>query len=808
MKNRTALKITAKALSVILSVLILLSAFPQPALGAGAGSAKYINTRRIASNLDYVNTVSWNDAYNREESYTLLNRPGGDVFPIVMKDSTVYGAVTLNETITYARTQGYNILGGLNAGFFTANGIPLGLFVENGVYKSSPSGMPAVVFNENGAMHVLDAPEIVMTLTNFGGGLENLNAGKSVSVTNLNKTRHDFGGMYIYSSAFSTVSTRTASQGWFVRFEILEGELTTSGEMKLRVTETLESDGAVPIGEKNLILTAFGSASEQFLSFAVGDEVTLTTTSNSEALAAAKWGTGSGDVLIRNGAITDSAGWDKALLERHPRTAIGVRDDGTIVSYVLDGRNSNYGNGLPMTALAEELLAQGCVAAVNLDGGGSSIMNVQLPGQEYTATVNRPSDGAPRKSSICILFATKNNPDGFTRNLSLSSDGTIVLAGSAFELGYTATDSAYRPAAVPPDVQVVDTELGSVNSAVYTAGATGGIDKLVLLSPSTGATGAGEVFVINSPTSITAYSATGPALSQISLSPAGTISLKPVATYYRKAVIAQPASFTYEVSGDVGTITPDGVFTASDTGNSTGAIKISAGTTSISVPVTIQGFTDTVTHWAKEYIDELYKNGIVNGVTATEYMPENKITRGDFVLMLYRAAGKPEVTGALDVFTDVPDDAYYAGAVAWALAAGITTGVGDNKFEPLSELTREQAFTFVDRARGMLQIEHNLGAITGTGAYSSLRHFTDVDLIADYALIPTSVLNALGIIGGSDGKINPKNPLTRAEMAKILCVALRLSGQSVTPPAETTPPPEETPAETTPEPIPDDTVTE
>ena len=817
MKNRKVSKITAKTLSIILALTILLSTFPSLALAAGAGNSKYINTRRLATNLDYVNTVYWNDLYNREESYTLLSRPGGDVYPIVMKDDTVYGAVTINEAIAYARTQGLNVIAGMNAGFFTSNGIPLGLFIENGEYKSSPSGWPAVIFDESGAMQILEAPEITMTLTNNGDGAENLNAGKTVSVKNLNKLRNEFGGMYIFTPAFSTVSTRTASKGWFVRFEILEGALTVAGEMKLRVIETFESEGAPIIGENNLLLSAYGAPNEQFNSFTVGDEVTLTTTNNNENLAAAKYATGSGDVLIRDGAITDSTAWDKALLDRHPRTAIGVRADGTVVSFVLDGRNSNYGNGLPMQALAEEMLAMGCVSAVNLDGGGSSIMNVQRPGSADPVTVNRPSDGGARKSSICILFVTNNVSDGAVRNLALSNDGTIVLAGTSFHLEYAATDSAYRPVGAPADISVSDSTLGSVNGNVYTAGVVGGTDTISLLSPSTGATGVGEVFVLNNPTSITAYNDAYKSLPQISLAPKGMVSLMPVATYYRKAVIAQPTSFTYKVVGDIGTITPDGIFYATEKGNSSGSIIISAGTTSITVPVTIQGFSDTVNHWAKEFIDELYVNGIVNGVTATEYAPENKITRGDFVLMLYRAVGKPAVTGTLDAFTDVPVDAYYAEAVVWAKESGITTGVGDNKFEPLSDLTREQAFTFVDRTRGMLKIEHNLGAITGAGAYQSLMHFTDVDLISDYALIPTSVLSALGIIGGSDGKINPQDPLTRAEMAKILCVTLRLNGlppetitpEETPPPEETAPPeetpPEETPSEETPDPTPEPT---
>ncbi|NLB29148.1 MAG: hypothetical protein GX823_02825 [Clostridiales bacterium] len=769
MKNRTLSRILSAALSFLLAVSLLTPA----ASAAGAGTSRYINTRPLATNLDYVNTVYWNDTYSREESYSLVYRAGGDAYPIVMTDDTVYGTVTIDEAMAYAKSLGYNVLAGLNAGFFASNGVPLGLFIEDGIYKSSPAGLPAVVFLEDGSAQIIESPDIVMTLTNLGDGIENLNMGNSLSVTNLNKMRHDYGGMYMFSSSFSTVSTRTSTPGWFVRFEILDGKLTPSGEMRLRVVETFESEGSAPIGEGYLILSASGAANGQYASFAPGDEVALATACSDEALAGAIWGTGCGDILVKDGAVTDSSLWDRDLLERHPRTAVGIRADGTVVSYVLDGRNSAYGNGLPLKELAEEMLALGCVAAVNLDGGGSSVMSVRLPGSAAADIVNRPSDGKARKCSTYILFVTDNIADGTARKLALSNDGTIVLAGSSFELKYAATDSAYRPTGAPGDASAISTALGEVSGGTYTAGQVSGVDKLLLSSSSTGAAGTGEVFVLTHPTSVTAYSTAGTALTSVNISPGGALELNPVATYYRKPVISQPSSFTYGVTGDIGTITPEGVFTAAGQGNRQGGILITAGAQTAVINVTIQGFTDTIGHWAKEFIDELYASGIVTGVTAGAYMPENNIRRSDFILMLYRAAGLPEVSVPLDSFSDVPADAYYAAAVAWAREKGITTGVGDNIFDPLSDLTREQAFTFVYRALNPLKIE------VPADFTPSLYTFTDAGEMSEYAVTAADTLIALGVVGGDGGQITPKAPLTRAQMAKILCVTLR--GQTYEP---------------------------
>jgi hypothetical protein len=418
--------------------------------------------------------------------------------------------------------------------------------------------------------------------------------------------------------------------------------------------------------------------------------------------------------------------------------------------------------------LADELIAQGCVTAINLDGGGSSAMSVRLPGTGAVAVVNRPSDGTQRKCSTYILFVTDNLSDGVPRNLSLANNGNIVLAGSSFELAYASTDLAYKPVAAPGDIQAASYGLGGVSGSVYTAGNTAGIDKIELYSPSTGAVGTGEVTVLTNPTSVTAYSAAGKALTEVNLAPGASLTLAPVATYYRKAVTAQPGSFAYAVIGDIGTITPDGVFTASELGNRSGEITVTAGTQTATVKVTVKGFADTAGHWAKEFIDELYTAGIVGGVTDALFAPESEIKRCDFILMLYRAAGQPAPV-SLEAFTDVVPDAYYAAAVAWAKESGVTTGVGDGQFDPLSTLTREQAFAFVYRALNLLKIT------LPEDFAPTLDGFADALDVSEYAAVPSAALVYLGVVGGDGGKLNPKTPLTRAQMAKILCVTLRLA---------------------------------
>ena len=88
-------------------------------------------------------------------------------------------------------------------------------------------------------------------------------------------------------------------------------------------------------------------------------------------------------------------------------------------------------------------------------------------------------------------------------------------------------------------------------------------------------------------------------------------------------------------------------------------------------------------------------NGVTVGTSATTFSPDAPVTRSQAVTFQWRAAGSPVVTG--DSFDDVAADAYYAGAVTWAVANGITNGTGGNQFSPDVVVTRAQAVTFLWR---------------------------------------------------------------------------------------------------------------
>ena len=91
------------------------------------------------------------------------------------------------------------------------------------------------------------------------------------------------------------------------------------------------------------------------------------------------------------------------------------------------------------------------------------------------------------------------------------------------------------------------------------------------------------------------------------------------------------------------------------------------------------------------------EKGVTNGIGNNLFGPDQTCTRAQIVTFLYRAAGSPEPTGSAS-FADVSADSYYAKAVAWAVENGITTGVGGDRFAPDDACTRAQVVTFLARA--------------------------------------------------------------------------------------------------------------
>ena len=471
--------------------------------------------------------------------------------------------------------------------------------------------------------------------------------------------------------------------------------LTVNSTLTLEVTELLRSDQAIAIGEDEYILTAadLSYQEEAFLAFQVGDEVTLTTSCQDEDLSRAQWAGGVGDIMIRDGAITDSSTWTYRGDGRQPRTALGLREDGTLVLYAVDGRQSDHSAGLSQLDLADELLAQGCTWAVNLDGGGSTALSVWVPGQSGTALQNSPSDGKPRSCATYLLLVTEEEGDGRPDRLAWTEDGLTVLTGARVALPQTVAldDGLNLVSADLDDLRLTSREdLGTLTEdGFYLAGDRPGTDTIRLSSRREDVEGEGQIHVVDALTEFTVSKAgsTSP-LTALQVEPGEQVQLAVSGSYWGRAALRDFTGVTWTVEGDVGTVDETGLFTASDQRTS-GSVTFSAGGLSQTVQITMANVHEDVVEgdWAYEAVEYCYEHGIVSGVSTTLFGRDNQIRRGDFMLMLYNALGKPTPAGAC-TFTDVSPSDYYYTALSWGQGAGLASGTGGGAYSPTASVTR------------------------------------------------------------------------------------------------------------------------
>lgn len=182
--------------------------------------------------------------------------------------------------------------------------------------------------------------------------------------------------------------------------------------------------------------------------------------------------------------------------------------------------------------------------------------------------------------------------------------------------------------------------------------------------------------------------------------------------------------------------------------------------------------TDISGHWAADYIATAMEQNMFQGITETEFCPNEPMTRGMFVTVLGRITGIDPASyddWYMDnLYTDVSSKAYYAPYINWATRFGIANGMGQGTFMPDEPVTREQIAALLVRYASIFN--YNLNAITEDIVDS----FTDAATISTYAVSSVESMRLIGLINGRpqyDGSyiFDPQGKTTRAEAAAVLC---------------------------------------
>lgn len=177
-------------------------------------------------------------------------------------------------------------------------------------------------------------------------------------------------------------------------------------------------------------------------------------------------------------------------------------------------------------------------------------------------------------------------------------------------------------------------------------------------------------------------------------------------------------------------------------------------------------FVDLLGHWAEADVDTMVSIGLVNGISANRFAPDNKITRAEFAAILLRALGIPEGSHVLGRFYDVPAQKWYFNTVNTAAQCGLITGYSDTVFGPEDLVTREQMAVMLKRA----MIYKNMDVETDSVLLESmLDRFTDNGQISAWAKDSVAITVDQGIIKGRTPEtFAPGASATRAEAAVMI----------------------------------------
>ena len=540
----------------------------------------------------------WSDTYSdlRTEYYVSYT-PSADVTPTVAYGSKVTDRLTLSGMAQTLESQGKRVVSGINGDWYVlSTGAPTGLVITDGVVRATSyyNNSWAIGFYEDGTAFI--APTGMTLSVSFGGQAVKLTGG-------INKVRKltasdGSGGLTLLTSDFAATTMNTEAGVDVILVPEDDGSGTYSDQPRVNrqtryvVEQVLESTGSIDIPEGKAVLTLNAKDNADVLArmraLVPGDVVTLTVSTNDERWAQVDQALGGVAKLVTNGQA--ETGLDTS---RTAWPAIGIKADGTIVFYALDGRQTGYSVGATQSQIAQRLVELGCVEAICMDGGGSTTIGVTYPDQTEMGVVNRPSDGSQRANSTAIFLTTELQPTGELASYYVTPFDNVLLSGATVQLSAEGLDTHYYPTDGGEVSWSVTSGGGTVDeTGLFTAGTESGTSQ-VTASDGT-FSGSAAVTTVSTPDSIELTDeTTDEPVTSLNLDPGEQVELTASAIYRNMTLTAQDTCFTWSVDPAVGTVDADGTFTAG-AASASGSLTVSAGGTTATIPVSVAGHVNTL----------------------------------------------------------------------------------------------------------------------------------------------------------------------------------------------------------------------
>ncbi|MDO4744331.1 MAG: phosphodiester glycosidase family protein [Clostridia bacterium] len=566
----------------VLTALAVL-ALPVSASGSVLGSSR-INgyTTQIGEGTYFTHNLFYSDqsGVGKQSENYIIYTPNSTVIPTITNGTSLFGTTAISNEVSRLEGMGLDIIGGSNADFFSLQtGVPMSNAIVDGkILTKDASGQDAIGIMPDGTAFI-SYFSLNSVLTKEDGS--------EVNIYNINKYRQPY-AVYMMTEDFGA-ETKNTTKGLDIILGSIEGEMKLGTHMTAIVEDIREQIGSKPIPKGKIILTVDEKAPAEFFdpisTLNVGEKVSLSFSANGDS----RWsevavGMGSvGGRLLINGEVNPNLEAGAA-----PRTAIGITEDGSIVLYTIDGRQANHSYGIQLKTLAKRMQELGCIDALNLDGGGSTEIVVQLPGNETSSLINKPSDGKERGVSTFFFFKNTAKKTGRAEMLHLYPKSNFVLTGASVQLELKATDSGFHPASVPTDVTytVEDGKNSTISATgLFTAKDSGSV---TVYAQSGDIKTSLTITCLETPTDIVIKEKnTWSDVKALALSPGDSIELSAIAYGGYNQLTASRRNFTWEADPEIGTISDIGLFKASDKYGATGNIYVSAGNKTVTIPVTL-----------------------------------------------------------------------------------------------------------------------------------------------------------------------------------------------------------------------------
>lgn len=487
------------------------------------------------------------------------------------KDQLIGLETTSSQANSVAQNDSYHVVAGVNGDYFDKEGQPIDLMMMGGSIVSTPqtplNELAVLGITSNGKA-IIGAPQVAMNVT--------VNGQQSYAINSVNRKRLA-NHLVLYTRDFAA-KTGTNELGTEVRVKIESGKLNGSETLVGTVVENITGVGNATLNSNEIILSGHNFASQFLQNVQVGDQIAIST-----KFTPAEWNDVRESVsgryhLVKNGTLQTINVAGVA-----PRTAVGVRKDGSIFTAVIDGRTTNS-KGLTLQNTAKLMKDLGAHYAMTFDGGGSSTAVYRELGNDKVTVANNPSDGNERSVSNSLLFISKYKTSALA-TITPKSNVLEVFQGASYadlSVPVKGIDQYMNPVNVSGNGKVTSSILTNTNGK-----------QVVNADPGTYAgvvTYDGKSTNIQLKVTNTLDSISTPE-SYLQVSKGQTVQLSANGMKNGQAVLTEAGAFNWSTT--VGAIQPNGKFTAQNK-DGIGTIAVKYGAKTLTIPVIVGDVAPTI----------------------------------------------------------------------------------------------------------------------------------------------------------------------------------------------------------------------